>query len=132
MTISANQLYLVNQVQTPMYCFMLLNIARLFTKSKPKFKLLHDLCSCTTLFLCLCVTFLFDGINDCEIHIPDFTVIRCDRFSREGCGVCIYLRNSISFKTCLMFSNSVCALLIVSLLTPLLLLSLFTALLPAL
>ena len=76
-----------------MYSFMLLNIARLFTK----FKLVHDLCSCSTLFFGLCETFLFDGINDCEIHIPDLTVIRCDRFSREGDGVCIYLRNSISF-----------------------------------
>ena len=82
MATSANQLNLVNQVQTPMYSFMLLNIARLFTKSKPKFKLLHDLCSFSTLFLCLCETFLFDGVNDWEIHIPDFTVIQCDRFSR--------------------------------------------------
>ena len=49
--------------------FMLLNIARLFTKSNPKFKLLHDLCSRSTLFLGLCETFLFDGINDCEIQI---------------------------------------------------------------
>ena len=81
MATSANQLNLVNQVQTPMYSFMLLNIARLFTKSKKKkFQLLHDLCSCSTLFLGLCETFLFDGINDCEIHIPDFTVIRCYRF----------------------------------------------------
>ena len=97
MATSANQLNLANQVQTPMYSFMLLNIARLFTKSKPKFKLLHDLCSRSTLFLGLCETFLFDGINDCEIQIPDFTVIRCDRFSREGGGVCIYLRNSFLF-----------------------------------
>ena len=65
--------------------------------------------------LCLCEIF---GINDCEIHISDFTEIRCDCFSREGGGVCIYLRNSISFKTCLKFSNSVCDLLIVSLQTP--------------
>ena len=101
-----------------MYSFMLFNIARLFTKSKPKFKLLHDLCSRSTLFLGLCETFLFDGINDCEIQIPDFTVIRCGRLSREDGGVCIYLRNSISFKTCLKFSNSVCDLLIVSLQTP--------------
>ena len=69
-------------------------------------------------FLCLCETFLFDGINDSEIHIPDFTVIRCDRFSREGGGVCIYLKNSISFKTCPKLSNSVCDLLNVSLQTP--------------
>ena len=73
---------------------MMMNIARLFTKAKPKFKLFHDLCSCSTLFLGLCETFLFDGISDCEIHIPDFTELRCDRFSREGGGVCIYLRNS--------------------------------------
>ena len=33
-------------------------------------------------------------------------------------GVCVYLRNSISFKTCQKFSNSVCDLLIVSLQTP--------------
>ena len=33
---------------------------------KPKFKLIHDLCSRSTLFLGLCETFLFDGINDCE------------------------------------------------------------------
>ena len=69
MATSANQLNLANQVQTPMYSFMLLNIVRLFTKSKPKFKLLHDLCSRSTLFLGLCETFLFDGINDCEIQI---------------------------------------------------------------
>ena len=75
MATSANQLNLVNQVQTPMYSFMLLNIARLFTKSKPKFKLVHDVCSRSTLFLGLCETFLFDGINDLEIQIPDFTVI---------------------------------------------------------
>ena len=69
MATSANQLNLANQVQTPMYSFMLLNIASFFIKSKPKFKLLHDLCSRSTLFLGLCETFLFDGINDCEFQI---------------------------------------------------------------
>ena len=42
---------------------------------KIKTKLLHDLCSCSTLFLGLCEKFLLDGINDCKIQIPDFTVI---------------------------------------------------------
>ena len=83
------------------------------------------------LVLGLCETFLFDGINDCEIQIPDFTVIRCDGFSREGGGVCIYLRNTISFKTCLKFLNSVCDLLIVSLQTPSLNIILVSDLLPA-
>ena len=100
------QLSPVYQAQPLMYSFILLNIARLFTKSKPKVKLLHDLCTPSTLFICICETFLFDGINDCEIHLPDFTVIRCDRISREGGGVCIYLRNSILFTTCVQFSNS--------------------------
>ena len=79
-----------------------------------------------------CSLDVFGGIHGCEIHIPDFTVIRCDRVSRDGGGVCIYLRNSISFKTCLKFSNSVCDILIVSFQIPLLLLSLFTVILPAL
>ena len=99
-----------------MYSFILLNIARLFTK--PKVKLLHDLCTSSTLFICICESFLFDCINDSKIYLPDFTVIRCDRISREGGGVCIYLRNSILFKICLQFSNTVCELLIVRLQTP--------------
>ena len=86
------QLNPVNQAQPLMYSFILLNIARLFTKSKPKVKLLHDLCTSSTLFICICETVLFDGINDSEIHLPNFTVIRCDRISREGGGVCIYPR----------------------------------------
>ena len=112
------QLNPVNQAQPLMYSFILLNIARLFTKLKPKDKLLHDLCTSSTLFICICETFLFDGINNSEIHLPDFTVIRCDRISREGGGVCIYMRNSILFKICLQFSNTVCELLIVRLQTP--------------
>ena len=66
------QLNPVNQAQPLLYSFIFLNIARLFTKSKPRAKLLHDLCTSSTLFLCICKTFLFDDINDCEIHLPDF------------------------------------------------------------
>ena len=79
---------------------------------------MHDLCTSSTLFICICETFLFDSIKDSKIHLPDFTVIRCDRISREGGGVCIYLRNSILFKICLQFSNTVSELLIVRLQTP--------------
>ena len=55
--------------------------------------------------------FLHDGIGDSEI--PEFSITRCDRLSRDGGGVCIYLRNSVNFITCVNYSNSVCELLII-------------------
>ena len=57
--------------------------------------------------------FLHDGIGDSEIQIPEFSITRCDRLSRVGGGVCIYLRNSVNFITCVNYSNSVCDLLII-------------------
>ena len=44
----------------------------------------------------LCETFLFDGINDCEIHIPDFIVIRSDRFSGRCC-MYIFEKQSVTY-----------------------------------
>ena len=38
-----------------------------------------------------------DSINDSEIQIPGFSIVRCDRLLREGGGVCIYVRNTKSF-----------------------------------
>ena len=57
--------------------------------------------------------FLHDGIGDSEIQIPEFSITRCDRLSRVGGCVCIYLRNSVNFITCVNYSNSVCELLII-------------------
>ena len=54
-----------------------------------------------------------DGIGDSEIQIPEFSITRCDRLSRVGGGVCIYLRNSVNFITCVNYSNSACDLLII-------------------
>ena len=48
-----------------------------------------------------------------EIQIPEFSITRCDRLSRVGNGVCIYLRNSVNCITCVTYSNSVCELLII-------------------
>ena len=48
------------------YSFIFLNGSRLFTKTKLKYKVLTDLCGPSTLFLCLCDTFLMDGIYDSE------------------------------------------------------------------
>ena len=53
------------------FSFILLNIARLFTKTKPKYKVLYNLCSLYTLFMCLGETFLTEDVNDSEIQIPD-------------------------------------------------------------
>ena len=97
-----------------MFHFLFMNIAHLISKTKQKLKFLADLCDANTLFLCFCETFLHDGmIGDSEIQIPEFSITRCDRLSRVGGGVCIYLRNSVNFITCVNYSNSVCDLLII-------------------
>ncbi len=85
---------------------------------KPKHLFLSDLCDKNTLFICLCETFLHEGINDNEVQICGHSIIRCDRRDRVGGGVCIYLRHSIPFNICLTYSNSVCDLLIVKLHNP--------------
>ena len=90
-----------------------MNIARLMTKSKQKLKFLADLCNSTTLFLCLC-----DVIQDSEIQIPYFLIARSYRYSRVGGRVYVYVRNTVHFKICLCFTNSVCELLILKLQNP--------------
>ena len=97
-----------------MYSFILLNIARLFTKTKSKYKVLYDLCSLSTLFICLCETFLTDDISDSEIQIPEFSIVRCECHLREGGGVCIYVRTTNPFNVCVKYSNSICDLLIIN------------------
>ena len=44
--------------------------------------------------------------------------MRCDRHSRIGGGVCIYLKQSICYDLLLSYSNSVCDLLIIKLIQP--------------
>ena len=43
-------------------------------------------------------TWLNDSINDEEINIDGYKVVRHDRTSRSGGGVCIYIRNDITFN----------------------------------
>ena len=87
-----------------MYSFIFLNVSRLFTKTKLKYKVLSDLCGPSTLFPCLCETFLMDSINDNEIQIPGFQFYDVTLL-REGGGVCIYVRNTKSFSVCLKYSK---------------------------
>ena len=63
-----------------------------------------------TLQLCLCETFLHEGIIDSEVQISCFIINRNDRVYRHGGGVCMYLRNNLIYKICLKYSNSVCDL----------------------
>ena len=94
------------------YCFIFMNIAHLHYKTKQKVKFISDLCNLNTLFLCLCETWLKDDTLDSEIQTPGFSLIRCDRKVRAGGGVCVYLRHSVGFDTCLSYSNSVCEVLV--------------------
>ena len=86
----------------------------IFTKTTSKYKVLYDLCSLSTLFICLCETFLTENISDSEIHIPEFSIVRCDPHLREGGGVCIYVRTTNPFNVCVKYSNSICDLLIIN------------------
>ena len=106
------------------YCFIFMNIAHLYSKTKQKVKFISDLCNFNTLFLilCFCETYLKDDILDSEIQIPDFSLIKCDRKARVGGGVCVYLRHSVGFDTCLSYSNLVCEFLVLRLHQPSLLL----------
>ena len=101
-----------------MYSFIFMNVARLITLTKRKREILSDLCDKSTLFLCLCETFLHEGILDSDMKISGFSIIRCVRSSRTGGGVCLYVSNSTTYDICLVYSNSLCLLLILRLLKP--------------
>ena len=99
-----------------MYSFIFMNVARLLTQTKIKNYLIYmigQLCSYVYVKL-----FLHEGILDSEIKISGFSIIRCDRMSRAGGGVCVYVSNSTTYDICLRDSNSVCELLIVRIHNP--------------
>ena len=93
---STNVLNEAYQNPSSMFHFLFMNIAHLISKTKQKLKFLADRCDANTLFLCFSETFLHDGIGDIEIQIPDFSITRCDRLSRVGGGVCIYMKNLLN------------------------------------
>ena len=45
--------------------------------------------------LCICETWLDSNVNDKYIKISNFNVVRCD--AGRGAGVCIYIRDGLSF-----------------------------------
>ena len=46
--------------------------------------------------LCISETWLDSNISDCEISIPGYRLLRTDRKSRKGGGVCIYIHSSLA------------------------------------
>ena len=87
--------------------FLFMNIAHLYAKYRQKY-ILADYCDSSTMFICLCETFLHEGILDSEVQIPGFISVRSDRVSRPG--VCMYLRNNLIYKIFQKYSKSVCDL----------------------
>ena len=52
-------------------------------------------------------THLNDNVDDCEIHIPGWTVFRCDRHMRSGGGVLTYVKESLTVSNEFKGSDSV-------------------------
>ena len=50
-----------------MFSFLFMNIAHLYAKYRQKNKLLADYCDSSTMFICLCKTFLHEDILDIEV-----------------------------------------------------------------
>ena len=76
-----------------MYSFLFMNIAHLYAKYRQKNKLLDVYCDSSNMLICLCETFLDEGIFDSEVQIPGSIIVRRDIVSRPG--VCLYLRKKI-------------------------------------
>ena len=64
-----------------MFSLLFMNSAHLYAKDRQKNKLLTDYCDSSTMFICLCETFLHAGILDSEVQISGFIIVRSDRVS---------------------------------------------------
>ena len=60
-------------------------------------------------------TWLRPDISDSEllVHLPGYTLLRCDRAGRQRGGVCLFLRDNLTGEVLNTFSNGVCELLVV-------------------
>ena len=54
-------------------------------------------------------------MHDAEVchNMPGYTILRCDRASRDGGGVAVYLRDDLTGDVLGTFDNGVCQLLVV-------------------
>ena len=82
-------------------------------KSKSAF--LHDQAVLhSSLVVSVTETWLKPGVKDSEllVNFPDYSLYRCDRKSRQGGGVCVFVRDDVSAECIGSFDNGVCELLV--------------------
>ena len=63
-----------------MFSFLFMNIAHLYAKYRQKNKLLADYCDSSTMYICLCETFLHEGILDSEVQILVLVLLEVTEF----------------------------------------------------
>ena len=97
--------------------FILTNIQRLITPSgRTKSGFLHDQAVLgNALLVAVTETWLDPLILDSEVthNFPGYSIIRCDRESRQGGGVALYIREDLTTDILCSFDNGVCELLAV-------------------
>ena len=97
--------------------FILINIARLLTESgRSKAGFLSDQAELkNSLFVGVCETWLCPGVADAEVchDFPGYSISRADRVKRQGGGVALYLKESLSGDVIASFDNSVCQAIVV-------------------
>ena len=65
------------------------------------------------LIIAVSETWLHDGVEDAEVHIKDYNIIRSDRSGKGGGGLCLYVHISITPVVLLRYSNSICEGLVI-------------------
>ena len=66
-----------------------------------------------TQIICVSETWLKDGMEDAEIKIKGYNIIRTDRLDRGGGGLAFYVHQNITPIVHLSFSNSICEALVI-------------------
>ena len=93
----------------------MINIARLLTRSgRSKAGFLSDQAELkSSLFVGVCETWLSPDMADAEVchDFPGYSILRGDRVHRQGGGVALYLKDSLSGDVIASFDNGVCQLL---------------------
>ena len=97
--------------------FLLINIARLLTSSgRSKAGYLSDQAELKgSLFVGVCETWLTPAVLDAEVchDFPGYTILRADRVNRQGGGVALYLKDTLSGDVIDSFDNGVCQAIVV-------------------